>query len=241
VAGRIFHEIRRTRSYTWTGSENDIIPEMVNAFKVAITSNVDGIAVAVVDPKAFNAVTDEALGKGIPVVAYNAQAPDGSGSHVMSYIGQDLYQAGVAVARRILTYVKKGDLVGGMISVPGSLNEQPRMDGAASVFKPADIDFVQVGVGATRGEPRDTCIANSAAYWPAPDRAGRPSGRGRLGNLHDRVSELLHSRQCPGAVPVHRTLRHLCACRSAGPDLGRDRSVRWPDVHYIALFRDVLE
>ena len=138
-------------SYTWTGSENDIIPEMVNAFKVAITNNVDGIAVAVVDPKAFNAVTDEALGKGIPVVAYNAQAPAGAGSHVLSYIGQDLFQAGVAVGKRILTSVKKGDLVGGMISVPGSLNEQPRMDGAASVFKPAGIDFVQVGVGATEG------------------------------------------------------------------------------------------
>ena len=128
-------------SYTWTGSENDIIPEMVNAFKVAITNNVDGIAVAVVDPKAFNAVTDEALGKGIPVVAYNAQAPAGAGSHVLSYIGQDLFQAGVAVGKRILTYVKKGDLVGGMISVPGSLNEQPRMDGAASVFKPAEHRF----------------------------------------------------------------------------------------------------
>ena len=138
-------------SYTWTGSENDIIPEMVNAFRVAITNNVDGIAVAVVDPKAFNAVTDEALGKGIPVVAYNAQAPADAGSHVLSYIGQDLFQAGVAVGKRILTYVKKGDLVGGMISVPGSLNEQPRMDGAASVFKPAEIDFVQVGVGATEG------------------------------------------------------------------------------------------
>lgn len=68
-------------SYTWTGSENDIIPEMVNAFRVAITNNVDGIAVAVVDPKAFNAVTDEALGKGIPVVAYNAQAPAGAATY----------------------------------------------------------------------------------------------------------------------------------------------------------------
>jgi simple sugar transport system substrate-binding protein len=138
-------------SYTWTGSENDIIPEMVNAFNVAITNKVDGIACCIVDPKAFNSVTDTALGKGIPVIAYNAEAPAGSGSHVLSYIGQDLYSAGVAVANKILTYVKKGDLVGGMISVPGSLNEQPRMDGAKSVFDKAGIDFVQVGVGATEG------------------------------------------------------------------------------------------
>jgi simple sugar transport system substrate-binding protein len=138
-------------SYTWTGSENDIVPEMVNAFTVAINNKVNGIGCCIVDPTAFNSVTDRALNQGIPVVAFNAEAPVGKGNNAMSYIGQDLYNAGVAVATRILTYVKKGDLVGGMISVPGSLNEQPRMDGAASVFKQAGIDFVQVGVGATEG------------------------------------------------------------------------------------------
>jgi simple sugar transport system substrate-binding protein len=138
-------------SYTWTGSETDIIPEMVDAFTVAINDKVDGIACCMVDPTAFNAVTNRALDAGIPVTAYNAEAPVGAGNNAMCYIGQDLFDAGVAVAKRILTYVKKGDLVGGMISVPGSLNEQPRMDGAASVFKPAGIDFVQVGVGATEG------------------------------------------------------------------------------------------
>ena len=138
-------------SYTWTGSENDIVPEMVNAFTVAINDKVDGIGCCIVDPTAFNDVTNRALNQGIPVVAFNAEAPVGKGNNAMSYIGQDLYSAGVAVATRILSYVKAGDLVGGMISVPGSLNEQPRMDGAASVFKQAGIKFVQVGVGATEG------------------------------------------------------------------------------------------
>jgi simple sugar transport system substrate-binding protein len=154
-------------SYTWTGSENDIVPEMVNAFTVAVNDKVNGemvnaftvavndkvngIGCCMVDPTAFNDVTNRALNQGIPVVAFNAEAPVGKGNNAMSYIGQDLYNAGVAVATRILKSVKAGDLVGGMISVPGSLNEQPRMDGAASVFKPAGIDFVQVGVGATEG------------------------------------------------------------------------------------------
>jgi len=138
-------------SYTWSGSENDIVPQMVDAFNVAIDDAVDGIGCCIVDPTAFNDVTNKALDAGIPVVAYNAEAPESAGNNAMSYIGQDLFNAGVAVAKRILTFVKKGDLVGGMISVPGSLNEQPRMDGAASVFKPAGIDFVQVGVGATEG------------------------------------------------------------------------------------------
>jgi simple sugar transport system substrate-binding protein len=153
-------------SYTWSGSENDIVPQMVDAFNVAIDDAVNGIACCIVDPTAFNSVTNKALAAGIPVTAYNAEAPAGAGNNAMSYIGQDLYNAGVAVAKRILTYVKKGDLVGGMISVPGSLNEQPRMDGAASVFKPAGIDFVQVGVGATEGP---ALAATEAWYRGHPD------------------------------------------------------------------------
>ncbi|MDT7598740.1 MAG: hypothetical protein QOK26_817, partial [Pseudonocardiales bacterium] len=30
-------------SYNWTGSEKDIVPEMVNAFSVAVNNKVDGI------------------------------------------------------------------------------------------------------------------------------------------------------------------------------------------------------
>jgi simple sugar transport system substrate-binding protein len=150
-------------SYTWSGSENDIVPQMVDAFNVAIDDAVDGIGCCIVDPTAFNDVTDKALDAGIPVVAYNAES---ASNNAMSYIGQDLFDAGVAVAKRILTYVKKGDLVGGMISVAGSLNEQPRMDGAASVFKPAGIDFVQVAVGATEGP---ALSATEAWYHGHPD------------------------------------------------------------------------
>jgi simple sugar transport system substrate-binding protein len=153
-------------SYTWSGSENDIVPQMVDAFNVAIDDAVDGIGCCIVDPTAFNDVTNKALDAGIPVVAYNAEAPESAGNNAMSYIGQDLFNAGVAVAKRILTFVKKGDLVGGMISVAGSLNEQPRMDGAASVFKPAGIDFVQVAVGATEGP---ALSATEAWYHGHPD------------------------------------------------------------------------
>src|SRR6476469_4815546 len=62
-------------SYQWTGSETAKTPEMINAMNAAISRKADGIAVCVVDPKAFDAVTDKALKAGIPVVAYNA---DGS-------------------------------------------------------------------------------------------------------------------------------------------------------------------
>ena len=46
-------------SYQWTGSESANVNEMVNAFNSAISAKADGIAVCLVDLKAFNGPTDE--------------------------------------------------------------------------------------------------------------------------------------------------------------------------------------
>ncbi len=70
----------------WTGSQNSIVCEMVTAMNTAIAANVNGVAVALIDPVAFNTPTNNALGKGIPVVSYNA---DESGNNRMAYIGQN--------------------------------------------------------------------------------------------------------------------------------------------------------
>ncbi len=48
----------------------------------------------IIDPKAFNAPTERALAAGIPVFAYNADAPSGSANKRLAYIGQDLYRPG---------------------------------------------------------------------------------------------------------------------------------------------------
>jgi len=137
-------------SYSWTGSTTSVVGQMVSAFDAAIAANVDGIATTVIAATAFEAPTNTALSKGIPVVAYNASPPSTTAlaNHQLSYIGQDLYQAGVEAGNHILEVVSKGDLVVGFCATPGSLNIQPRIDGAASVLKPAGIDFIEVGTGA---------------------------------------------------------------------------------------------
>ena len=61
-------------SYQWTGSQNSVVSEMVAAMQTAIAAKVDGIAVALVDLKAFNKPTADALSIGIPVIGYNADA-----------------------------------------------------------------------------------------------------------------------------------------------------------------------
>ncbi len=118
-------------SYQWTGSESSNVNQMVNAVNSAVTSGADGIAVALIDPHAFNAPVEAALKAGIPVVAYNA---DAVGNARLAYIGQDLFVAGEEMGKRIVAAVGSGE-VGLFIATPGSANLQPRIEGAEKAIK----------------------------------------------------------------------------------------------------------
>jgi simple sugar transport system substrate-binding protein len=118
-------------SYQWTGSESSNVNQMVNALNSAVTGGADGIAISLIDLHAFNAPVEAAIKAGIPVVAYNADAP---GNARLSYIGQDLKKAGEEMGERIVAAVGSGE-VALFIATPGSANLQPRIEGAEKAIK----------------------------------------------------------------------------------------------------------
>jgi simple sugar transport system substrate-binding protein len=141
---------------TWAGSENSIVAEMVDAFNAAVAAKVDGIATTLIDPTAFNAPTDAALAAGIPVIGYNADAKAGTSVHPacgcgkvlnnrLSYVGQPLYDSGVNLGNMIQKYITDTSArIALFIATPGSLNIEPRIDGAqdsltAAGYKTIDI------------------------------------------------------------------------------------------------------
>jgi simple sugar transport system substrate-binding protein len=131
-------------TYQWTGSETSNVREMLAAFDAAVTSRADGIAVALTDQKAFNAPIAKALAAGIPVVSYNADAPD---SGRLAYIGQDLFGSGQEMARRVIDLVGSGK-VALFVATPGSSDLQPRVDGVRDILDrhPAiDLDVIASG------------------------------------------------------------------------------------------------
>ncbi|GLW31784.1 sugar ABC transporter substrate-binding protein [Actinoplanes regularis] len=137
-------------SYQWTGSQNSVVAEMVNATNTAISGKADGLAIAVVDKAAFKTPVDQALDAGIPVVSYNADgARDDPGTSRLAYVGQGLYESGYALGQRALTQVQSGEVVG-FIATPGQLNIQPRIDGAQQAFKDAGgaVRFTAVATNA---------------------------------------------------------------------------------------------
>jgi simple sugar transport system substrate-binding protein len=137
----------------WTGSSTSDVGEMVSAMNSAITAKADGIAVCLIDTKAFNAPTEKALDQGIPVVAYNADVPPGNPNKRLAYIGQDLFQSGVKMGERIVELIPSGDVVG-FIATPGSLNIQPRIDGAKQAIKDSGkpVNFTQIATGSDVNE-----------------------------------------------------------------------------------------
>jgi simple sugar transport system substrate-binding protein len=145
-------------SYNWTGSQTSNVSEMVNAFNSAMSAGVKGIGVSLVDLHAFNGPVNSALNAGIPVVAYNA---DAAGNARLAYIGQDLRLSGEEMGTRIAGLVGSGD-VALFIATPGSLNIQPRIDGAlASLKSHPSITPHVVATGAAI--PNELSVINSYA------------------------------------------------------------------------------
>jgi simple sugar transport system substrate-binding protein len=139
----------------WTGSETSNVREMVGAMDSAISGNADGIAVAIVDPEAFNDPIQRALDADIPVIAYNADGAQGQENPALAYVGQDLFRSGVEMGNRIVEIVDEG-LVALFIATPGQLNIQPRIDGARRAIEDsgANIEIQQVTTGAELPEER---------------------------------------------------------------------------------------
>lgn len=132
-------------TFQWTGSLDNNVADMVDAFDAAINAKADGIAVVIIDPTAFDDPIRRALNAGIPVVTYNADAPASSKSSRLAYVGQDLFASGQQLGQRIVELIPEGDVVG-FIATSGSLNLLPRIEGAKKAIQDSGkpINFTQI-------------------------------------------------------------------------------------------------
>src|SRR5215207_9508635 len=117
----------------WTGSENSVVKDMVDAMNTAVSGNANGI----------------------PVIAYNANGKGPGTNPALAYVGQDLFQSGIEMGKRIVSLVDEG-LVALFIATPGQLNIQPRIDGAKQAIEDsgANIEVQQITTGAELPEER---------------------------------------------------------------------------------------
>lgn len=137
----------------WTGalSTQPTVPTMLSSLSAAVTAGSPGIATTVVSATSFTAPINSALSAGIPVITYNANGSTASPTNGLAYVGQDLYASGQEVGTRLASLMKKGDTAVGFIAQPGSLNIQPRMDGATAALQAAGMNVMFGNKGVDAG------------------------------------------------------------------------------------------
>ncbi len=142
----------------WGGSTTSTASEMVSYLNTAIAAKANGIATTVINATSFTTPVKSAMDAGIPVISYNADGVvtngvPNIGTNRLCYVGQALYNSGVAMGNRIKSLIATPGLVAIFIATPGTGNIQPRYDGAVSVLKPAGFTVKEIATGAlTSGE-----------------------------------------------------------------------------------------
>ena len=142
----------------WGGSTTSTASEMVSYLNTAIAAKANGIATTVINATSFTTPVMNAMNAGIPVISYNADGVVSKGvadigTNRLCYVGQALYNSGVAMGNRIKSLVTTPGEIVIFIATPGTGNIQPRYDGAASVLTPAGYTVKEIATGAlTSGE-----------------------------------------------------------------------------------------
>ncbi|MEI6807747.1 MAG: substrate-binding domain-containing protein [bacterium] len=88
----------------WVGTEEVDLKEQAQMVKDAIAKGYDGIAVDMIDAKAFDEVATAAAAKGIPLVSFNTD--DTTENARLSTVAQNLYHAGVTAGKIAATVIK---------------------------------------------------------------------------------------------------------------------------------------
>ncbi|MBX3751313.1 MAG: substrate-binding domain-containing protein [Opitutaceae bacterium] len=119
---------------TFIGTEDVDLEAQVGMVRQAIADRVDGIALNIIHPTAFNAAMTEAGAAGIPVVAFNVDATYGRGPH-LSAVHQDLYKAGRAVGERAAAALPDGVKVLMTVHSEGISALEDRLRGLQDVLR----------------------------------------------------------------------------------------------------------
>ena len=108
----------------WTGSEKSVVSEMVDAMNTAISGNADGIAVCCRRPRGIQRPDPEGPRQRHPRHRLQRERQGAWNQSCARLRGQDLFQSGVEMGKRIVSLVDEG-LVALFIATPGQLNIQP--------------------------------------------------------------------------------------------------------------------
>ena len=91
----------------WLGTDGVDVAAQAALVRRAVADGYNGIALSIIDPKAFDAVVEEAIRRGVPVVAFNVD-DNATPNARLSGVCQRFVAAGNALAARVAADIPNG-------------------------------------------------------------------------------------------------------------------------------------
>ncbi|WP_208589507.1 substrate-binding domain-containing protein [Gracilibacillus suaedae] len=135
-------------SVEYRGATQYDVNEEITVLEQVIAKNPSGIAISTMDPEALNPVINQAVDSGIPVVMFDADAPD---SQAYAFLGTDNHYAGVTAAHKMAELLNKSGEVG-VVTHPNQLNHLERTQGFRETIKNEYPEMTVVEVKNGRGD-----------------------------------------------------------------------------------------
>lgn len=176
-------------------------PNQANLVQTAVDSGVQGIAVTLAKPDAMKTAIENATGKGIPTVAFNAGLDSWQKIGVKEYFGQDGYIAGQEAGRRLTEEGAKKVLC--VIQEQGHVDLEARCAGVKNTFPATetlnvngkDMPSVESTITAKLQQDRsiDYVVTLGAPFAPTAVQSVRNSGSSAKVGTFDTNAALVDS------------------------------------------------
>jgi len=131
---------------TFTGTEDVDLKAQAEMVREAIAEGYNGIAISLIDPVAFDEVVQEAMDKGIPVVAFNVDDSSTPNAR-LSAVCQNLYEAGRSMGREAVKFIPADSKVLMTLHSEGISALDDRLRGAQDVLKEKGVTWEVVVTG----------------------------------------------------------------------------------------------
>jgi simple sugar transport system substrate-binding protein len=137
------------------GTEGSDIPAQVEMVRQAIRDGYDGIALNIIDPEAFDDVVQEAIERGVPVVAFNVDDHASPNARLAS-VNQRLYEAGRSLACELLPEIPENTHVLMTMHDEGVSALEDRLRGLQDVLRAKGVRWTVIVTGndSARGAER---------------------------------------------------------------------------------------
>jgi len=146
------------------GTEGVDVPAQAQMVRQAVADGYDGIALSIIDPEVFDAVVQEAIDKGVPVVGFNVDDNATPNARLAS-TNQRLYEAGKSLGEHLLPSIPENAHVLMTMHDEGVSALEDRLHGIQDAIEAKGVTWTVIVSGNDPAEGAET-IAKTLKEHP---------------------------------------------------------------------------